>query len=123
MRCDLLQRLATLTSRLDFQQLKGKQMMIESLNEKPQSTRFHKERSGTDPDVEAQQIADHSRDGRQDDHSGEVVDQRVHSQAQQPERSIQLLGEGGGGANQRSRKLRPRISERKPSEASFQRTE
>lgn len=96
--------------------------MSESLNEKPQSTRFHKERSGTDPDVEAQQIADHSRDGRQDDHSGEVVDQRVHSQAQQPERSIQLLG-GGEGANQRSRKLRPRISERKPSEASFQLTE
>lgn len=51
----------------------------------------------THSDVEAQQVADHGGDGRQDDHSGEVVDQRVHGQAQQPERSVQLLVEITGG--------------------------
>lgn len=43
------------------------------------------------PDVEAQQVADHSRHGGQDDDPSDVVDQRVHSQTQQAERSIQLL--------------------------------
>lgn len=43
------------------------------------------------PDVEAQQVADHSRHGGQDDDPSDVVDQGVHSQTQQSKRSIQLL--------------------------------
>lgn len=42
-------------------------------------------------DVEAQQVADHSGHGGQDDDPSDVVDQRVYSQTQQSERSIQLL--------------------------------
>lgn len=42
-------------------------------------------------DVEAEQVADHSRHSGQDDHSGDVVDQRVHGQTEQSEWSIQLL--------------------------------
>lgn len=92
---DLLQRLATLTSGLDFQQLKGKELLVQPPNEKPEKRHFNREASGTDSDVEAQQVADHRREGRQDDHPGEVVDQRVHSQAQQSEGGIQLLGGRG----------------------------
>lgn len=43
-------------------------------------------------DVKAEQITDHSRHSRQDDNFGDVVDQRVHRQTQESERSIQLLG-------------------------------
>lgn len=50
----------------------------------------------THSDVETQQVADDSRHSRQDDHSGDVVDQRVHGQTQQSEWSIQLLGEVRG---------------------------
>lgn len=53
------------------------------------------------PDVEAQQVADHSRHSGQDDDPSDVVDQRVHSQTQQSKRSIQLLEQvraRGGGA-------------------------
>lgn len=57
---------------------------------------FPLNRKASHSDVEAQQVADHSRHGRQDDHSGDVVDQRVHSQTQQSERNIQLLGEVRG---------------------------
>lgn len=56
--------------------------------------------SETHPDVEAQQVADHSRHGGQDDDPGDVVDQRVHSQTQQSERSIQLLEQVRAQANQ-----------------------
>lgn len=42
-------------------------------------------------DVEAQQVTDHCRHSRQDDHFGDVVDQRIHSQTQKSEWSVQLL--------------------------------
>lgn len=55
--------------------------------------KISKNQKKTHSDVEAQEITDHSGDSGQDDHSGEVIDQRVDGQAQQPERSIQLLVE------------------------------
>ena len=84
-------RRAAVTSGLDFQQLKVTELQIQTWRADLQS-----ERRATDSDVEAQQVADHRRHGGQDHHSGEVVDQRVDGQAQQPEGSIQLLGAGEG---------------------------
>lgn len=79
---------AGVPSGLDLQQLKFRRFGVKLRSEAAA------QRSQTHPDVEAQQVADHGRDGGQDDHSGEVVDQRVHSQAQQPEGGVQLLGQG-----------------------------
>lgn len=42
-------------------------------------------------EVEAQQIGDDPRDGRQDDDLGDVVEQRVHGQAVEPEGGVQFL--------------------------------
>lgn len=85
------------TSGLDFQQLKRKQVTVHSAEKKKPPRRSSETRKNqkkeTHSDVEAQEIADHSGDSGQDDHSGEVIDQRVDGQAQQPERSIQLLVE------------------------------
>lgn len=75
-------------SGLDLQQLKFGRFGVRLRREAAA------QRSPTHPDVEAQQVADHGRDGGQDDHPGEVVDQRVHRQAQQPEGGVQLLGRG-----------------------------
>lgn len=75
-------------SRLDLQQLKVRRFGVKLGSEAAA------QRSPTHSDVEAQQVADHGRDSGQDDHPGEVVDQRVHRQAQQPEGGVQLLGRG-----------------------------
>lgn len=45
----------------------------------------------THSDVEAEQVADHSGDCRQDDHACDVIDERVHSQPQQSEGGVKLL--------------------------------
>lgn len=50
----------------------------------------------TNSDVEAEQVTDHSGHSRQDDHFGDVIDQRVYSQTKQSEWSIQLLVEARG---------------------------
>lgn len=44
-------------------------------------------------DVEAEQVTDHSRHGRQNDHFGDVINQRVYGETKQSEWSIQLLVE------------------------------
>lgn len=46
---------------------------------------------GSDLQVEAQQVTDDPRHGRQDDHLSDVVQQRVHGQTVQSKRSVQLL--------------------------------
>lgn len=89
-------RVAASTSGLDFQQLKFKRVTFHSTGEKPKHAQRDTPGPETHSDVEAQQVTDHSRESRQDDHPGEVIDQRVHGQAQQSERSIQLLVEIGG---------------------------
>lgn len=42
----------------------------------------------THSDIEAKQVTDHSRDSRQDDHSGNVIDEGVHRQPQQTKRCV-----------------------------------
>lgn len=42
-------------------------------------------------EVEAQQVGDDPRHGGQDDHLGDVVEQRVHGQPVEPEGDVQLL--------------------------------
>lgn len=47
----------------------------------------------THSNIEAQQVTDHSRDSRQDDHSSNVIDERVHRQSQQTKRCVKLLSQ------------------------------